>query len=665
MKKMSDKRFFYLFISLFVFLNIINGYVVTTALFNPGMNLYKFTPLTLLTSIIGDLGFLIILLSFILYTTRKRKNTIIVLTITTAILSTIIFLLKIYSFYYGTAFSFFNLRTFSNEAPILGKQLTWFLWSNLLKMGQYVALIPAIILIALMISMLKHKRFPNSDTIAYPEKRNGVFYLKLLIIGLSFHSLSMVKFRYDVNASEKLNFVEDLEAIQSMGVYTYLTSDLFSYLIQPEQNEDNYDQELIETGILHLEEHKNKNVLNFFGEKTNNTSSIFKDKNLVIVQMESFNTFLINLFIEDEINGQSYEVTPFINSLANNNANLYYPNFYANIGVGKTSDAEFATLTGIIPNGNIVTYYDYINQDYETLPKLFSSKGYETYNLTGSTEAFYKRNEVYPLLGFNIDNYVNEQTLTLDGVFDIDDNTHRINGWVDDNIVFDKLVDILKKDEKQFIFSMSTVLHSPYAEHEFITGVNPWVDIINGQLGRYLDYARYFDDAFKRFYETLIVEDLLDDTVFIMYGDHKSDLPMKEHMKLFPEASKLLYNQQISHNVPLIIMSNDTDLSAYNESTNLVRGQSDLKRTISNLFGLDQTYYFGVDVLTLDKTVTYMPLTMDVFTDEFHLNYRGEEASIDLTIEEITEFKLLFDQFKAENDLLFLYPFFGSIDDET
>ena len=66
-----------------------------------------------------------------------------------------------------------------------------------------------------------------------------------------------------------------------------------------------------------------------------------------MIQLESFNTFLINLIVENPNTGETYEITPFINSLANNSQNLYYYNFFSNIGVGKTSDAEFAALTGI------------------------------------------------------------------------------------------------------------------------------------------------------------------------------------------------------------------------------------------------------------------------------------------------------------------------------
>ena len=108
------------------------------------------------------------------------------------------------------------------------------------------------------------------------------------------------------------------------------------------------------------------------------------------------------------------------------------------------------------------------------------------------------------------------------------------------------------------------------------------------------------------------------------------------------------------------------DLSDYADSTSLVRGQTDLKRTISNLFSLNANYNFGVDILSTDKTITYVPLTMDVFTDDFHLNYRGRETdNPDVTEEEIIEFIMLFDKFKTLNDIVLHNDLFLDFNDGT
>lgn len=672
MKKLSDKQFYVTFISLFLVLNLLNGLVVSLPIFNPELNLYKFTFQSFFMSLLGDLGFLLMLLGIILIGSRHKRSVLLNLTIVSVILSGIVFALKIYSFYYGTAFSFFNIRTFSNHNPDLGRQLTIFLWKNLFIMGQWIAVIPAIIMIILNVSVYKHRRFMTPNPFTYSsDVREKISYdyitvFKFFLTGLCLYSFSTFTFQYKVEANHNNYIVEDLEAIQNMGVYTYLSNDLLGYLTSSDEKIIDTDSKNFEQAQLYLDESQKENPISFYGHTTNNSEAIFENKTLIMIQLESFNTFLINLIVENPNTGETYEITPFINSLANNSQNLYYYNFFSNIGVGKTSDAEFAALTGIFPDGNIVTYYDYIHEDYETLPKLFSAKGYETYALRGSNRNFYRREEVYAQLGFNPDHLVSEESLIAEGKLDLSINSHKMNGWINDNIIYDKLVEFVDAEQKQFIFSLSTILHSPFMEHEVITGMNGWTEFIPGQIGRYLDYARFTDDALKGLFEKLEEKGVLDDIVFIIYGDHKSDMSIREHTKLMVEAKDLLYNQKISHNVPLIITSKNTDLSAYNASTSLVRGQSDIKRTVVNLFGLDAKYTFGVDILTTDKTITYVPLTMDVFTDDFHLNYRGREVdNPTITEEKISQFIAAFDRFKTLNDLILHNNFFGESDNET
>src|SRR5699024_3626270 len=60
-------------------------------------------------------------------------------------------------------------------------------------------------------------------------------------------------------------------------------------------------------------------------------------KNIIKIHLESFQSFLIDY----ELHGE--EVTPFINSLVNNDSNdfTYFENFFHQTEQGKTADAEF------------------------------------------------------------------------------------------------------------------------------------------------------------------------------------------------------------------------------------------------------------------------------------------------------------------------------------
>jgi len=81
MKKLSDKQFYVTFISLFLVLNLLNGLVVSLPIFNPELNLYKFTFQSFFMSLLGDLGFLLMLLGIILIGSRHKRSVLLNLTL--------------------------------------------------------------------------------------------------------------------------------------------------------------------------------------------------------------------------------------------------------------------------------------------------------------------------------------------------------------------------------------------------------------------------------------------------------------------------------------------------------------------------------------------------------------------------------------------------------
>src|SRR5690625_711927 len=75
---------------------------------------------------------------------------------------------------------------------------------------------------------------------------------------------------------------------------------------------------------------------NKYAEPNEDLFGIAEGKNIIKIHLESFQSFLINY----ELHGE--EVTPFINSLVNNQEEdfTYYENFFHQTEQGKTADAE-------------------------------------------------------------------------------------------------------------------------------------------------------------------------------------------------------------------------------------------------------------------------------------------------------------------------------------
>lgn len=58
-------------------------------------------------------------------------------------------------------------------------------------------------------------------------------------------------------------------------------------------------------------------------------------------------------------------VTPNLNRLASEG--LYFSNFYAQVGVGTSSDTEFTYSTSLMPSLNGTVFVNYYNNKYETI----------------------------------------------------------------------------------------------------------------------------------------------------------------------------------------------------------------------------------------------------------------------------------------------------------
>ncbi|MBU5582430.1 LTA synthase family protein, partial [Enterococcus sp. S181_ASV_20] len=74
--------------------------------------------------------------------------------------------------------------------------------------------------------------------------------------------------------------------------------------------------------------------------KKNSQNELFgiaTKKNVIAIQLESFQQFLIDYKLEK--NGQEYEVTPFINSIFGSEDTYSFTNIFSQVGPGRTSDA--------------------------------------------------------------------------------------------------------------------------------------------------------------------------------------------------------------------------------------------------------------------------------------------------------------------------------------
>lgn len=137
---------------------------------------------------------------------------------------------------------------------------------------------------------------------------------------------------------------------------------------------------------------------NFYKSKEkhekNQYSGIGKGKNLIVVQMEACQNYLINR----TING--VEITPNMNKLVE--SSLYFPNFFSQAGIGNTSDAEFLTNNSLYPLSDKMVYFSYPSNDYFTITKILKERNYKSHVFHAYYPSFYNRTIVYNSFGFDL-----------------------------------------------------------------------------------------------------------------------------------------------------------------------------------------------------------------------------------------------------------------------
>ncbi|MFD0714830.1 LTA synthase family protein [Paenibacillus sp. GCM10027626] len=313
-------------------------------------------------------------------------------------------------------------------------------------------------------------------------------------------------------------------------------------------------------------------------------------KNLIVIQLESFQNFLLGL----EIDGQ--EVTPNMNRLMKEH--FYFPNFYQQVGQGNTSDAEFVVNTSFyIPPRGAATMA-YAGKVLPSMPRTFQQHGYDTATFHTNMVEFWNRGELYKGLGF--DRYYDQAFFG---------NEDTVFFGPSDEVLYRKTAEELDRMQQAgkpfYAHVISMTAHHPFStpkEKDRITLPERYQDTL---VGDYLRAQSYADAALGGFISDLQARGLWDNSLIVIYGDHLG-LPMYSLNSAEEQLMKEIYGRDYSYtdmiNIPLIIASAGITKPAVYEQ---IGGQVDLFPTIANLLGisLDNQIYFGQDLFNQNYNI--------------------------------------------------------------
>ena len=558
--------------------------------------LYKeinFVPLLYLPAFIFTISYILIIL-FIYYLKPKLGKII-------YIVFTIIF--NIYTFAQILHFKILD-RIFTVTDILVADQATNMV-GYILRQIKFIYIL--IIILSIFFLFISLKLMKETKMIVLPKKKKILVILLAIILVLSNRFLAILSLGDKVSDdawnfwnTEKNVYIDYDSPSRSFiisGIYEYCFRDIYTYFRDFVTDKKNDDIKEINDYI---------NSLNYVKEE-NEYTGIFKDKNVIMIMLESIDSWLVN-----------EEVMPTLTNIKNtgiNFTNRYSPTF----GGGSTINTEFASLTGLYATvtNKPIFRYDENNFDY-SLPNLFKNNGYSVNSVHMNTGSFYNRDKFHLTLGFE-----NHYAMT--------DLVEGVNFQYDTNLIKNEesYSHIINKNNKFLNFITTYSAHVPYINNELCDSLDttPFEIKDDEETTCLRTLANETDNFIKLLIESLKQDNLLDDTIIVLYTDHytygysdTSKWTNIKDTKLSQNTTFVIWNPNLMHK----------DIDIYCDTV-------DIPVTLFNMFGIDYNpnIYMGTDVFSKNHEQfvyfnDYSWVTSDMY-------YTGSVNNYDLeTIEDIS-----------------------------
>lgn len=613
----------------FIISNLINGLIIRIVTVKNGL---------FISPLFADLGFLI-LVTLISLTIKKEKR--IRYFITLSIIFNIVCIVNSIYYHYYSSFASISLIANITFASDVSDAIV----ENVLKAVDLIYIWQTITLVII------YKKTNKKEYIKHKENKK-----KLVKTGLitSLSLFAVAALFMPLNAWSRLYNLWNRESVvMNHGIYVYQLDDFIQSLTPKITSVLGHDKALKKVTDYYKE--------NKYTPSNNEYTNIFKGKNIIVIHAESMQKFTMDLTFNNK------EVTPNLNKLANEG--IFFSNFYSQVGVGTSSDAEFTFNTSLMPSTKGTVFVNYFDRDYISIPKLLKEQGYYTYSMHANTGEFWNRNTMHKSLGY--DKFYNKDSYTID---------ETIGLGLSDKSFFRQSVDIMKQikeEENKPFYSLLIMLsnHTPFSDLTLMEDYKTTIDVTidnqtvtrdylnNTTMGNYLRSVHYADSAIGEFIDSLDKEGLLENTILVIYGDHDARLDFEDFNLLYnydPITDTIKtendegyipytkYNYELDRKVPFIIWTKDQN---YNLNVNTPMGMIDVLPTLGNMIGIHSDYQLGKDIMNLkgdDNTVTFIDGSF--LTSKVYYNSpKGEIYSINN--EPITE-EYIKERAKKSSDLI-------------
>ena len=475
------------------------------------------------------------------------------------------------------------------------------------------------------------------------EKTNFISLIITLVIFIIIHSVTPL-FLGKANSSLEWdswrnprnvynNFNDSNKCIKICGIYEYTVRDFYITFLKQDTDED--PEELEELDELYSETTTNEE---------NNYTGIFEGKNVIFLQLEGMDSWLLN---ETD--------TPTLYKLMQESINFENHYSYYN-GGGSTFNSEFAVNTGFItPISYTENAYSFNTNTFTySLANMFSASGYSVNAFHMNTGEYYQRSLNYSNWGY--DNYYS--LLDLND-YDDDDLTYEL----DRELILDETFynAMFEGDEPFLHYIITFTPHTPFttskgvgkllAEYEY--GEDNIPDLSEEECAKLM--ASETDYMVELLLQALEDNDLLDDTVIVAYADHYLyTLSDKSILEQYKNTDNNLIN-----NTPFFIWSSDIEP----ETVTKVNSQLDILPTVLNMFGYEYItdYYIGNDIFDPDYTGyvffdDYSWYDGNVYVENGVVTYSATDNSEDSSV--VLSLNNTINRLIRKNDLTLKYDYF-------
>lgn len=427
------------------------------------------------------------------------------------------------------------------------------------------------ILIIILLMIFKRKLFK-------PVKKNVFIFISVFVFSIAYITFSHYRIdKMGFHLQKQMLFRTcwtPNQTISDLSPIGYQIYDLFTFY------DDSHPYNLTSNDKTNIKKWYADNI-----EKNpvDKNSGLFKGKNLLIIQWESLENFVVN----KEVQGQ--ELTPNLNKFIKNS--FYFNHYHEQVYNGTSSDSDLMTNNSIFPIRNGSTFFRFPDNTYNSLPKILESEGYTTYAIHPDKGAYW--NWMPNLKSYGFQHLYDSSRYNCSEIIGL---------GISDGSYFNQIEPIIKNAKTPFYsFVVTLSSHAPFDLPNQYRTLKLSSDLDSSRIGGYFQSIHYTDEQFGKFMNKLEADGVLNNTAVAIYGDHcgvhkyyQSDIDnMTKKEDWWVDDHK---------EIPLVIYNKDLKGEQIISKN---AGQVDVMPTLLYLLGVDKQKYentvMGKNIFTSKK----------------------------------------------------------------